>query len=282
MRSGSGERVASDASAWPRPCSASPAGCSPRTSSRSSSPASAACSRAWSSSARRAVGLLGQPALGHREHVAEGDEALLGAVVQVAPDAPALLVGRLDDPHARRRDLGLAGAQGDLVAAALDLRRGAGAEDRQRGALVGVGLQAPARLHADVADLRAGAAAHRHGEVGVQAVAGGEVVVGEARDGALGDAHEVVRRRSASTACPRCGTRSPGAGRRSSWLTASTRARSGGSPSISATKATSAPKACASWRVSERKKASPVTVAVPAATACSRSLRPLAGSSGSA
>ena len=66
----------------------------------------------------------------------------------------------------------------------------------------------------------------------------------------------------------------------SSWLAASTRARSGGSPSISATKATSAPKACASWRVSERKKASPVTVAVPAATACSRSLRPLAGSSG--
>jgi len=32
--------------------------------------------------------------------------------------------------------------------------------------------------------------------------------------------------------------------------------------------------------VSERKKASPVTVAVPAATACRRSLRPLAGSSG--
>ena len=139
-----------------------------------------------------AVGLLGQPALGHREHVAESDEALLGAVVEVAPDAPALLVGRLDDPHARGRDLGLAGAQRDLVAAALDLRGGAGAEDRQRGALVHVGLQAPARLDADVADLRARAAAHRHGEVGVQAVADGEVVVGEARDGALGEAHEVV------------------------------------------------------------------------------------------
>ena len=64
------------------------------------------------------------------------------------------------------------------------------------------------------------------------------------------------------------------------WLTASTRARSGGSPSISATNATSAPKACARWRVSERKKASPVTVAVPAATARSRSLRPPGGSSG--
>ena len=151
----------------------------------------------------RGVGLLGQPAPGHREHVAERDEPLLGAVVEVAPDAPALLVGRLDDAHARGRDLGLAGAQDDLVAAALDLRGGAGAEDRERGALVDAGIQAPARLHADVADLGARAPAHRHGEVGVQAVAHGEVVVGEARAGALGDAHEVVARRSASTACPR-------------------------------------------------------------------------------
>jgi hypothetical protein len=84
--------------------------------------------------------------------VAERDQPLLGAVVQVAPDAPALLVGRLDDPHARGRDLGLAGAQRDLVAAALDLRRGAGAEDRQGRALVGGRVQAPARLHADVAE----------------------------------------------------------------------------------------------------------------------------------
>ena len=51
----------------------------------------------------RGVGLLAEPALGHRQHVAQGHEPLLGAVVQVAPDAPALLVGRLDDAHARGR-----------------------------------------------------------------------------------------------------------------------------------------------------------------------------------
>ena len=54
-------------------------------------------------------------------------------------------------------------------------------------------------------------------------MAGGEVVVGEARDRALGDAHEVVRDDQRARRALDRGTRSPGAGRRSSWLTASTR-----------------------------------------------------------
>src|SRR5919198_438855 len=61
-------------------------------------------------------------------------------------------------------------------------------------------------------------------------------------------------------------------------VTASTRDRAGESPSSSATKATSASNASARWRVSERKNASPVTVAVPAAIARSTS-RPAADES---
>ena len=66
----------------------------------------------------------------------EREQALLGAVVEVAADAAALLVGGLDHARARRGDLGLALAQGDLVAAALDLGGRARGEDRERGDLV--------------------------------------------------------------------------------------------------------------------------------------------------
>ena len=125
------------------------------------------------------------------EHVAESDEALLGAVVEVAPDAPALLVGGLDDAHARRGDLGLAGAQHDLVAAALD-SAAARAPKIERAARSSTWAPAAGATARRCSRSAARAAAHRHGEIGVQAVAGGEVVLGEARAGALGNADEVV------------------------------------------------------------------------------------------
>ena len=47
---------------------------------------------------RHAVGVVAQALAGHAELEAEGDEALLRAVVQVALDAAALGVGGGDDP----------------------------------------------------------------------------------------------------------------------------------------------------------------------------------------
>ena len=89
-------------------------------------------------------------------------QALLGAVVEVAADAAALLVGRLDHAGAGSGNLGLALAQGDLVAAALDLGGRAGGEDRQRRDLVVAGLDpAQAREDAEVADVRPADPAHR-------------------------------------------------------------------------------------------------------------------------
>ena len=48
---------------------------------------------------RHAVRVVAQALAGHAELEAEGDEALLRAVVQVALDAPALGVGGGDDPR---------------------------------------------------------------------------------------------------------------------------------------------------------------------------------------
>ena len=99
-------------------------------------------------------GIGGGLAARHVDVLAERDEPLLGAVVQVAPDAAALLVGRLHDPPALGGQLGLALAQDRLLPAPLDLGRGARGEDPQHGHLVLGRVEPLARHHADVADLR--------------------------------------------------------------------------------------------------------------------------------
>ena len=112
-----------------------------------------------------ALGVVADPAEGEPGEVAEGEQALLGAVVEVAADAAALLVGGLDHAGAGRGDLGLALAQGDLVAAALDLGGRAGGEDRQRRDLVVAGLDPPAGEDAEVAEVRPADPAHRDREI---------------------------------------------------------------------------------------------------------------------
>ena len=132
----SGERraVGERASAGSSPYSASPAGCRPRASSRSSGRRLRASSRRVPRACSSAVGGAPARACGARARCgAERDEPLLHAVVEVAADAAALLVGGRDEPGARGGDLGLALAQGGLVAAALDLGAGPRGEDPQRG-----------------------------------------------------------------------------------------------------------------------------------------------------
>ena len=73
------------------------AGWSPRASSRSSSSASLRSSAdavEHRSGGRRVVA---QGFLGHAQVQGEGDEALLGAVVEVALESPPLGVGGVDD-----------------------------------------------------------------------------------------------------------------------------------------------------------------------------------------
>ena len=115
------------------------------------------------------------------EALAEHDQALLGAVVEVAADPAALLVGGVQQPGARGGDLDLARAQDRLVAPALELGRRAGGEDAQHGALLVARVEAGAGEHADVADERAGRVAHRHREVALEPVPGEEAVAREAR-----------------------------------------------------------------------------------------------------
>ncbi len=96
--------------------------------------------------------------------MAEHDEPLLRAVVQVAPDPPALLVRGLDGAGAGR-------GERLLVAAALELRAGAGGEDAQRLQLGGLGRKRrAARDHAEVADRAATSVAQREREVAVELV----------------------------------------------------------------------------------------------------------------
>ena len=54
---------------------------------------------------------LGQSLLGHAQRERKGHQALLGAVVQVALDAPALGVACLDDPRARVAQAGHLGGE---------------------------------------------------------------------------------------------------------------------------------------------------------------------------
>ena len=118
--------------------------------------------------------VLGELALGDRQPVAEHDQPLLRAVVQVAADATALLVGDGDEPHARGGDLG-------LVAAALELGarpRGEDAQDRDR---LLARLEPPRGHHGEVPDALATGAAHDDREVAVERVTRHVAVVRERR-----------------------------------------------------------------------------------------------------
>ena len=94
----------------------------PRANSRSSASATASFSPISST-------VLGQPAvaeprLEHPQVEREADELLLGAVVEVALDPPARVVGGLDDPQPRDPQLLHAGAQLGLQALVVDRQRG--------------------------------------------------------------------------------------------------------------------------------------------------------------
>ena len=102
------------------------------------------------------------------DRLAEDDEPLLRAVVQVAPDPAALLVGGVHGAGAAGDDLVRAGAQCALVAAAVQLGGGAGGEDLQRVQLARRRVQGAERDHADVADRAAVGAAQGDREVAVE------------------------------------------------------------------------------------------------------------------
>ena len=87
--------------------------------------------------ARGAVRVRLQAALGQPELQRERDQALLGAVVQVALQAPALEHRDLDDPRARGLQLVEAGAQLGLQALVLQRQRGGGGDRAHEPGLVG-------------------------------------------------------------------------------------------------------------------------------------------------
>ena len=134
-----------------------------------------------------------EPAAGDVEELAERDQPLLGAVVQVAADPAALLVARLEHLGARGPQRVLALVQPVLLLAPLELGADAGGEDLQRRQLVRARLQRPLGRHREVADRRAVVAGAGDGEIAVEAVLEQERVVGErgqdarrvADDGAL-------------------------------------------------------------------------------------------------
>ena len=78
------------------------------------------------------VGVLVQLALGEPQRQRERDEPLLGAVVQVALQPPALLRAGLDDPGARGAQLLDAGAQLGLQALVLHREAGGGRDRAQQ------------------------------------------------------------------------------------------------------------------------------------------------------
>ena len=121
---GTGARWASAATAGTSPRSVRITGWMPRASSRSS----AARWRASPTARRPSGGGLVAVQLGLQQPQVERqrDELLLGAVVEVALDPAAGVVGGLDDAHARDAQLLDAGAQVGLQALVVDRQRGAG------------------------------------------------------------------------------------------------------------------------------------------------------------
>ena len=103
----------------------STAGWIPRASSRSSAVAVARSSIASSSSSAASAGSALELAAREPEREREADEVLLGAVVQVALEPAAGVVGGRDDPGARRAQLLLRGEPvGDVAQVAEEDRRG--------------------------------------------------------------------------------------------------------------------------------------------------------------
>ena len=112
---------ASDSSAAARPSSVRIAGWTPRASSRSSSTATWSSSTASASSrVELGVGAAAEPALRAPELERERDEALLRAVVDVALDPAALVVGGRDDARARLLHLLELGAELGVEARVLE------------------------------------------------------------------------------------------------------------------------------------------------------------------
>ena len=126
---GTGQSAASAESAASRPRSVSTGGWTPRTRLRSSTRA------AWPRRAppRRAPGALrvgGEPGLGPAQVHGQGDQPLLGAVVQVALDPAALGVGGVDHPGPAALELADPGGQLRAAAAGPDHPPGEGSVQR--------------------------------------------------------------------------------------------------------------------------------------------------------
>ena len=121
-----------------------------------------------------------EPAAGDVEELAERDQPLLRAVVQVAADPAALLVARLEHLGARGPQRVLALVQPVLLLAPLELGADAGGEDLQRRQLVRARLQRPLGRHREVADRPAVVAGAGDGEVAVEAVLDQEASSGNA------------------------------------------------------------------------------------------------------
>ena len=120
----------------------------------------------------RLLRVVGQLAQREVQRLAEHHEPLLRAVVQVAPDPAALLVGGVHGARAAGDQLVAAGAQGALVAAALELGAGAGGEDLQRLQLGRLGIQLARGGDAEVADRPGVGAAQRDRQVALDRVGG--------------------------------------------------------------------------------------------------------------
>ena len=83
----------------------------PRASARSSASASTASASASASSCVERGAAVCEPAAGELEREPDPEQALLGAVVEVALEPPSLVVAGLDDAGAGGADLGELGAQ---------------------------------------------------------------------------------------------------------------------------------------------------------------------------
>ena len=135
-----GTRSTSTWMAGASPWSESTAGWMPRASSRSSASAAASLS-ASSSTVAGQLGVLLEPGAQQAQVERERDELLLGAVVQVALDLAAGVVGRLDDPAPRVAQLLEPGPQVGLQALVVDRQRGSrgrGVHELGRGVELGV------------------------------------------------------------------------------------------------------------------------------------------------
>ena len=160
----SGARATSASTAAPTPRSDRNAGWMPRANSRSSASATASFSPISSTVVDEPA--VAEPRLEHPQVEREADELLLGAVVQVALDPPAGVVGGLDDPQPRHPQLLDAGAQLGLQALVVDRQRGGrggGGDELGRGVELGV-VDDRGDAHAAALDRRPGAAGARVGQ----------------------------------------------------------------------------------------------------------------------